>query len=100
MQIYDNPIVHFILLHFIYYLGNVWGSSFSKIPGKFYPLEIDYGGDDDAPNLTDAGSKSKLDPAIQSIIRMIFDVQAMKQSLLEMEVFDIFNCMHHCYDKL
>ena len=74
-------------MHSTLLLGNVWGSKFSKIPGKFYPLEIDYGGDEDIPILTDAGSKSKLDPAVQSIIRMIFDVQAMKQSLLEMEVF-------------
>jgi len=33
-----------------------------------------------------AGSNSKLDPAIQNLVRMIFDVDSMKQTLLEFEV--------------
>ena len=33
-----------------------------------------------------AGATSKLDPAIQNLVRMIFDVDSMKQTLLEFEV--------------
>ncbi|KAI6661255.1 Poly polymerase 1 [Oopsacas minuta] len=86
--VYDEAQVkmcYLLKIDFQYKSGNIWGTTYSKVPGKFFPLEIDYG-DEDEPTFADAGSKSKLDPAIQSIIRMIFDVQAMKQSLLEMEI--------------
>ena len=59
--------------------------------GKFFPLQIDYG-DEDVPKFSDAGSTSKLHPSIQDVIRLIFDVEAMKQSLLEMEVVALFYC--------
>jgi len=36
--------------------------------------------------MVSAGSNSKLDPAIQSLVKMIFDVDSMKQTLLEFEV--------------
>jgi poly [ADP-ribose] polymerase len=59
----------------------------TKIPGKFYPLEIDYGGDDDASLvLSSAGSKSKLAPEIQDFIKMIFDIETMKKALKEFEI--------------
>ncbi|XP_065898038.1 poly [ADP-ribose] polymerase 1-like isoform X3 [Dysidea avara] len=71
--------------------GNVWGTpsdEFVKHPTKFYPLEIDYGQDEEdfAQLMVSAGSNSKLDPAIQSLVKMIFDVDSMKQTLLEFEI--------------
>ena len=36
--------------------------------------------------MVSAGTTSKLDPAIQSFVRMIFDVDSMKQTLVEFEV--------------
>lgn len=70
--------------------GNEWGvQDFQKRPGKFYPLEIDYGQEDsDVANLgtATAGSTSKLAPEIQDIIRIIFDVESMKKAMLEFEV--------------
>lgn len=71
--------------------GNNWSdrNNFVKRPGKFYPLEIDYGHDtsDSAslPQLT--GSRSKLAPEIQDLIRMIFDVETMKKAMAEFEVW-------------
>lgn len=70
--------------------GNSWDTrkeDFVKRPNKFYPLEIDYSTGDDASQLTLApGSKSKLAPEIQDLIRMIFDVESMKKVMLEFEV--------------
>ena len=70
--------------------GNEWGDGdFQKRPGKFYPLEIDYGQEDDnVANLSTlaAGSSSKLAPQIQDLIRIIFDVESMKKAMLEFEV--------------
>ena len=71
--------------------GNSWGTSkesFVKRPSKFYPLEIDYGGDEDTGQQLGIapGSKSTLAPEIQDLIRMIFDVESMKKAMLEFEV--------------
>ena len=40
--------------------------------------------------MVSAGTNSKLDPAIQSLVKMIFDVDSMKQTLLEFEVDFLF----------
>ena len=69
--------------------GNRWEhrNNFVKTPGKFYPLEIDYGQQEDSALLSSvAGSNSKLAPEVQDLIKMIFDVESMKKTLLEFEV--------------
>uniref|UniRef100_A0A665TTH1 Poly [ADP-ribose] polymerase n=1 Tax=Echeneis naucrates TaxID=173247 RepID=A0A665TTH1_ECHNA len=69
--------------------GNDWGSSnFTKYPNKFYPLEIDYGQDEEAvKRLTaTAGTKSKLAKPVQELIKMIFDVESMKKAMVEFEI--------------
>ena len=58
-----------------------------KHPNKFYPLEIDYGQDEEELKTTiAAGSKSLLSAPIQELIKMIFDVESMKKTLVEFEV--------------
>uniref|UniRef100_A0AAY4BAQ7 Poly [ADP-ribose] polymerase n=1 Tax=Denticeps clupeoides TaxID=299321 RepID=A0AAY4BAQ7_9TELE len=69
--------------------GNAWASSnFTKYPNKFYPLEIDYGQDEEAvKKLTaSAGTKSLLAKPVQELIRMIFDVESMKKAMVEFEI--------------
>lgn len=67
--------------------GNYWGTKeFVKHPGKFYPLEIDYGAEEDTNILEEAGSKSKLATEVQQLVKMIFNVETMKKALLEFEV--------------
>ncbi|XP_010863533.1 poly [ADP-ribose] polymerase 1 [Esox lucius] len=69
--------------------GNAWGSSnFTKYPNKFYPLEIDYGQDEEAvKRLTaSAGTKSLLAKPVQELIRTIFDVESMKKAMVEFEI--------------
>ncbi|MGH0125337.1 UNVERIFIED_CONTAM: hypothetical protein FKN15_041981 [Acipenser sinensis] len=64
--------------------GNSWHSkNFTKYPNKFYPLEIDYGQDEEAvKKLTaSAGTKSKLAKPVQELIKMIFDVESMKKAM-------------------
>lgn len=71
--------------------GNMWENRehFAKVPNKFYPLDIDYGADDDNIGKLDAkaGTNSKLAKEIQDLIRIIFDVDSMKKAMLEFEVF-------------
>lgn len=59
-----------------------------KRPGKFYPLEIDYGQEESsvAKLGPGAGVCSKLPTQIQDLVRMIFDVESMKKAMLEFEV--------------
>ncbi|XP_043962517.1 poly [ADP-ribose] polymerase 1 [Gambusia affinis] len=69
--------------------GNDWGTpNFTKYPNKFYPLEIDYGQDEEAVRrlTASAGTKSKLDKPVQDLIKMIFDVESMKKAMVEFEI--------------
>lgn len=87
---------------------NPWPPSdpFEKKPGKYAPVEIDYGGDGDdevsapeptkcpaTPGLIDSTKlkempSSKLDKRLQSLIELICNVKTMQETLIEME-FDI-----------
>ncbi|XP_077366145.1 poly [ADP-ribose] polymerase 1 [Festucalex cinctus] len=69
--------------------GNEWGApDFVKYPNKFYPLEIDYGQDEEAvKRLTaSAGTESKLAKPVQELIKLIFDVESMKKAMVEFEI--------------
>ncbi|XP_077408692.1 poly [ADP-ribose] polymerase 1 isoform X2 [Vanacampus margaritifer] len=69
--------------------GNEWGAAnFTKYPNKFYPLEIDYGQDEEAvKRLTAAaGTNSKLAKPVQDLIKLIFDVESMKKAMVEFEI--------------
>jgi len=67
--------------------GNEWEDrdSFKKKPGKFFPIEIDYSGLDKKKDRT-TDFKSKLDPQVQGLVQLIFDIKIMEQSLAEMEI--------------
>lgn len=71
--------------------GNRWEDrdKFVKKPNKFYPLEIDYGAEQEAASIVsmrEVGSLSKLHPSIQDLVRMMFDVESMKKAMMEFEV--------------
>uniref|UniRef100_H3A085 Poly [ADP-ribose] polymerase n=1 Tax=Latimeria chalumnae TaxID=7897 RepID=H3A085_LATCH len=88
MPLKEDALEHFLNLY-EEKTGNCWYSAnFTKYPNKFYPLEIDYGQDEEAvKKLTaSAGTKSKLPKAIQDIIKMIFDVESMKKAMVEFEI--------------
>ncbi|XP_044292076.1 poly [ADP-ribose] polymerase 1 [Varanus komodoensis] len=84
----EEAIEHFLNLY-EEKTGNSWHSkNFTKYPKKFYPLEIDYGQDEEAvKKLTvSAGIKSKLPKPVQDLIKMIFDVESMKKAMVEFEI--------------
>ncbi|KAJ1148806.1 hypothetical protein NDU88_001632 [Pleurodeles waltl] len=69
--------------------GNSWHTTnFTKYPNKFYPLEIDYGQEEEVVKKlsVNAGTKSKLAKPIQELIKMIFDVESMKKAMVEFEI--------------
>eukprot|EP01112_Ceratiomyxa_fruticulosa_P003582 TRINITY_DN138_c0_g1_i5.p1 TRINITY_DN138_c0_g1~~TRINITY_DN138_c0_g1_i5.p1 ORF type:complete len:680 (+),score=156.34 TRINITY_DN138_c0_g1_i5:230-2269(+) len=76
---------------------NDWNSraSFTPRPGKYTLIEIDYGHDEpEKPIVSTKGkekaitTKSKLDPKVQELIKLIFDLKMMERTLVELE-FDI-----------
>ncbi len=75
-----------LLLLFIHRWRN--RKNFVKMPGRFFPMDIDLGGDSKEIKKLDktAGSKSKLHKAIQDLVRLIFDVDTMKKAMVEFEV--------------
>lgn len=67
--------------------GNMWDmrDDFVKVPGRFYPIDVDYG-EEDSQNLDIVESESKLPMPVQDLIKMIFDVNSMKKLMLEFEL--------------
>lgn len=70
--------------------GNTYsaGRAFEKVPGFFYPLEIEYGGDSGAAggSTVEPGSTSALPLPVQQLMRMLFDVSRIERALVEMEI--------------
>ncbi|CAH1168782.1 unnamed protein product [Phyllotreta striolata] len=66
--------------------GNQWENrhDFQKIPGRMYPIDVDYG--DDKVNLEIVKSESSLPKPVQDLVTMIFDVNSMKQLMAEFEL--------------
>ncbi|XP_075060451.1 poly [ADP-ribose] polymerase 1 [Mixophyes fleayi] len=84
----EEAIDHFLNLY-QEKTGNVWHSTnFTKYPNKFYPLEIDYGQEEDVVKKLSAGAgtKSKLPKPVQELIKLIFDVESMKKAMVEFEI--------------
>lgn len=68
--------------------GNSFGDKkFVKYPGKYYKMDIDYGEEDeeedDVRKLTESDLKSELMTPVQDLIKILFDVNMMKQMMLE-----------------
>ncbi|XP_047140981.1 poly [ADP-ribose] polymerase 1 isoform X1 [Hydra vulgaris] len=69
--------------------GNTWSNrkDFVKYPNKFYPLDIDYGQNDEMlQSSITPGSLSILPNPVKELIKLIFDVEAMKHALVEFEI--------------
>ncbi|XP_053691962.1 poly [ADP-ribose] polymerase [Sabethes cyaneus] len=76
--------------HFQDKTGNSWEAQckgvFQKRPGLYYPVDIDYG-DEKTKTLSENNNiPSKLEPAVQDLVRMLFDVDTMKKVMLEFEL--------------
>eukprot|EP00005_Dracoamoeba_jomungandri_P000909 CAMPEP_0174254406 /NCGR_PEP_ID=MMETSP0439-20130205/3732_1 /TAXON_ID=0 /ORGANISM="Stereomyxa ramosa, Strain Chinc5" /LENGTH=1042 /DNA_ID=CAMNT_0015335969 /DNA_START=19 /DNA_END=3144 /DNA_ORIENTATION=- len=67
---------------------NEWADrdNFVKQPGKFYPIEVDYGGEEIKFADVSKASGSTLPARVQNIISLIFDIQLMKNTMVELEV--------------
>ena len=82
---------------------------FKTVPGLYTMIEIDYGNSDDEKEKDEAAAKkkeeakepkeepkSKLDPRVQDLVRLIFDMKMMEQVMKELE----FDCKKQPLGKL
>lgn len=49
-------------------------------------MDIDYGEEDEVKQLTESSVKSKLPTPVQNLIKLLFDVNVMKQMMLEFDL--------------
>lgn len=71
--------------------GNRFGTkNFQKVAGRYYPIDTDYGSDEVDASLAAAAAKSaiksELHPPVQDLIKLLFDVQAMKKAMVEFDL--------------
>lgn len=71
--------------------GNDWNDRehFQKQPNKLYPLDIDFGDDEQMEkffNESKTKTSSRLSLSVQNLIEMIFNVENMGKTLLEFEI--------------
>jgi len=59
---------------------------FKKKPGKFFPLEVSYDPDDDDLVADMSDYCGSLQKPVADLVRLLFDVKKMKQSMAEMEI--------------
>lgn len=72
---------------FFEYTGNKWGMPFKKIPDKYSVVEVEYC-DADMNRQMELSSSipSELDQEVQDLMKIIFDVNAMKQTMIEFKL--------------
>ncbi|KAJ4805650.1 Poly [ADP-ribose] polymerase [Rhynchospora pubera] len=86
----DDAIQEFKRL-FLEKTGNRWEAweqkkNFEKQPGRFFPLDIDYGVKQ-APKKRDLSrSKSSLAPQLFELMKMLFNVETYKAAMMEFEI--------------
>ncbi|XP_046804661.1 poly [ADP-ribose] polymerase isoform X2 [Lucilia cuprina] len=60
--------------------------NFEKVSGRMYPIDIDYAEDAKIDLSAEHGVKSKLPQPVQDIIKLMFDVDTMKRTMMEFDL--------------
>ncbi|KAI3678826.1 hypothetical protein L6452_38129 [Arctium lappa] len=71
--------------------GNTWEAweqkKLQKQPGRFYPLDIDYGVNKDSqPKNKVKDAKSQLAPPLAELMKMLFNVETYRAAMMEFEI--------------
>ncbi|KDP21330.1 hypothetical protein JCGZ_21801 [Jatropha curcas] len=71
--------------------GNSWEaweqkSNFQKKPGKFFPLDIDYGVNKQLTTKNRSSADSQLAPPLMELMKMLFNVEAYRAAMMEFEI--------------
>ncbi|KAK5642118.1 hypothetical protein RI129_008285 [Pyrocoelia pectoralis] len=68
--------------------GNRWQDrdSFVKVPNRMYPIDVDFGEEEETKLDLNLETPSKLKKGVQELIKLIFNVNNMKKVMLEFEL--------------
>ncbi|KAB5568282.1 hypothetical protein DKX38_002075 [Salix brachista] len=71
--------------------GNLWEAweqkkNFQKKPGRFFPLDIDYGVNRQVTKKTRSDADSKLAPPLVELMKILFDVETYRAAMMEFEI--------------
>lgn len=72
--------------------GNPWEAwvekhNFQKQPGRFFPLDIDYGVNKEVSKKKSSNdARSQLPPPVVELIKMLFNVEAYRAAMMEFEI--------------
>lgn len=68
--------------------GNRFGEADQKKrPGKYYPVETEYGGDAVEKTINDASAvKSELHTSVQQLVKLMFDLETMKKAMVAFDL--------------
>uniref|UniRef100_A0A1I8NDN9 Poly [ADP-ribose] polymerase n=1 Tax=Musca domestica TaxID=7370 RepID=A0A1I8NDN9_MUSDO len=61
-------------------------ANFVKTPNGMYPIDIDYSDNDKVDLSADHNIKSNLSQAVQDLIKLMFDVDTMKRTMMEFDL--------------
>ncbi|XP_017873447.1 PREDICTED: poly [ADP-ribose] polymerase [Drosophila arizonae] len=61
-------------------------NNFVKMPGRMYPIDVQYDAGDESKQSKFDNIPSKLDPAVQKLVQLIFDVDTMKKTMMEFHI--------------
>ncbi|KAL8463686.1 hypothetical protein ACS0TY_034369 [Phlomoides rotata] len=76
---------------FLVKTGNTWEAwerkkDFQKKPGRFYPLDIDYGVKDPSMKKQLDFTSSKLAPQLVELMKMLFNVETYRAAMMQFEI--------------
>ncbi|CAI8614299.1 unnamed protein product [Vicia faba] len=70
--------------------GNPWEAweqkTIQKQPGRFFPLEIDYGVNKQVSKKNKNNADSKLPPQLRELMKMLFNVETYRAAMMEFEI--------------
>ncbi|XP_022728046.1 poly [ADP-ribose] polymerase 1-like [Durio zibethinus] len=71
--------------------GNTWEAweqkqNFQKQPGRFFPLDIDYGVNKQVSQNKHTDADSQLPPPVQELMKMLFNVETYRAAMMEFEI--------------
>lgn len=71
--------------------GNPWEAweqkqNFQKKPGKFFPLDIDYGVNKRVSKKIGTDANSQLAPALVELVKMLFNVETYRAAMMEFDI--------------
>ncbi|CAL1383211.1 unnamed protein product [Linum trigynum] len=71
--------------------GNTWETwerkqDFEKKPGRFFPLDIDYGVNKNVPKKITSKAESQLTPPVVELMKMLFNIENYRAAMMEFEI--------------